>query len=1101
MNAVLAFLLRTPFGRKLTLLIAGMASVLTPVAVYVNADAIRANLPRLAAFAGMREEPAEPRLVTFGPLARVNEGDHDFRQLIRFSVPADAGTVHVRVFDPDTGGSLDEPKGGFGSTFSFSLYGAGADVRFGRDGDGVVQENVSGEPLGTVEFGRDDAADGRWVTLFPADASNGIEADGGRRAFVLLVEGVSGNDGNVFDVALSTEPDRNRPPVGARLYTYLPTFQVPAGRDLAELRFTVPDDAKALSIENFDAAGGRLTYGGRFRSAGLAASGKSEWRRTQVLLDADEPGSPGSVTANSGGETPNDLTVFVGAVTGSGDDAALTPVAIELPVRAVAPNRHPQIALAVEPLACRQMRFDASASSDPDGDPLTLRWRFDADGAWSEGAALERTFETYGVHPARLEVYDASGTVASGAARDFSFFVKPPPVAAFTAPDLVAEGADVRFDGTASTSPSLPQATQIARYRWDFGDGTVLEQEAGDADFGRPAHRYATFGTYTVELTVTDSSGNPCNQATATKTIAVNAPPAANAGGDRRIALGETVSFDAGPPQGADGDTHGFSWDFGDGSPATGATVLHRFDRPGTYTVTLTADDGRGAANSVASDEAQIFVNAAPVADAIATPDRMVAGAPGIFDASTASDPDGRIAAVAWTFGDGTSAERPVVRHSFAAPGTYQVTVSITDDSTLANGTTTLERTVTVVESGNEQPVADGGGDREAVVGEVLTFDGAASHDPDGSILSLAWDFGDGTTASGIAADHVYRTAGTYRATLSVVDGSGRENGTAETAFDVIVANRANLSPEVRVGGDRAAFVDEILEFDATGTVDPDGNVVAIDWDFGDGARASGFRAMHAYAAPGQYEVHVLVRDDSGRRGAESDARFTVSVTHPYNRAPDADVEDELALETGVPHLFGARSAHDPDGLVTRLRWDFGDRTGTDEAVIEHAYATPGTYFGKLTLIDDFGARERHHRAEVRRLRRGAPERAAGSGGRRGRLGDRRRADRLRRRGFHRSRRQPDRLWLGLRQRQAGRGGEAHDRLFRAGHLRGDADGHRQFRTGQRAGQRQADRHRPRRTERYAGGPCRGEQAGGDRRAGSLHGRSIGRRRRQHPVL
>ncbi|MDN2579020.1 PKD domain-containing protein [Aquibium sp. ELW1220] len=951
MRALLARLLKTRAGRNAALLAAGMGSVLAPVGLYVNADAIANAMPRLAAFAMMGDEPFEPHLVVFGPLARVNEGDHDFRQVVRVLVPADAGRIHLRVFDPDTGGAFDEAKGGYDSVIRFSLFGAGARASIQRDAAGVAQENVEGTPLGTIDFGSDAAADGRWATLFAAEASSGIEVSGGRE-FLVLVEGLSGNDGNVFDVSASSSDARNEPIAGARLSTLMPTIQVPAGRDLGEMRLAVPEDAVAVRVENFDAAGGRIVYGGPFRSRVLAASGKNEWRGSDVELDGDEPGGPGSVTATNGSETPNDMTLFVTALDATG---AERPLAVELPIRAVAPNRRPDLALAVEPLACRQIRFSAAGSSDPDGGAVTYRWRLGEDADWMEGETVTQSFSDYGVKAGRLEGFDASGQVASGSARAFSFFVKPPPVAAFEAPALVAQGAEVAFDGTGSSSPALPEGTEIARYRWDFGDGTVLVQEAGEPGFGTPVHRYDRFGSFTVTLTVTDSSDDPCNEAVATRPIAVNAPPVANAGGDRRIALGDEIAFDAGSPQGADGDIHAFAWDFGDGTQVSGAAVAHRYAQPGTYAVSLTVDDGRNAANSVARAAASVFVNAAPDATAAKTPDRLVAGAPGLFDASAASDPDGRITAHEWRFSDGTTSDKPVIRRSFVAPGTYGVTLTVTDDSRLANGMTTIERSFTVVDSGNDAPIAEAGGDREAVTGALVRFDGSGSRDPDGSILAYRWDFGDGTTAEGLGVDHVYHVAGTYRATLTVEDDSGRENAVASTSFDVIVDNRQNLSPQVRVGGDRAAFVHEIIPFDATGTTDPDGNVVAVEWDFGDGAKASGFEARHAYARPGSYKVHVLVRDDSGRRGSEAEARFTVTVTHPFNQPPDAAVAPELSLETGVPHLFDARTAADPDGRVTRIEWSFGDGAVSTEAAIAHAYAAPGTYFGKLRLVDDSG--------------------------------------------------------------------------------------------------------------------------------------------------
>ena len=223
--------------------------------------------------------PDNPRLVTFGPLARVNEGDHDFRQLIRFSLPASAGTVHVLVFDPDAGGAYDEAKGGFDTATRFSLYGAGATARLSRDAAGVVQESIEGSALDSASFEADAKTDASWTTLFSVDAGKGAEAAGGRREFVLLVEGVSGNDGNVFDVAVSRAEDSNQAPDGLKLYSFMPTFQVPRDNKLAELGFDLPEDAKALSVENFDAAGGDITFAGRFRSTPLSASGKSQWRR------------------------------------------------------------------------------------------------------------------------------------------------------------------------------------------------------------------------------------------------------------------------------------------------------------------------------------------------------------------------------------------------------------------------------------------------------------------------------------------------------------------------------------------------------------------------------------------------------------------------------------------------------------------------------------------------------------------------------------------------------------------------------------------------------------------------------------------------------
>ncbi|APH72233.1 PKD domain-containing protein [Aquibium oceanicum] len=909
------------------------------------------------------EREPSPRLVTFGPDARINEGDHDFRQLIRLSMPADAGRVHVRVFDPDTGGTLDEPKGGFNSSIRFALFGAGSEARLWRDAAGVVQESVTGDPLGAVEFGRDDAADGRWVTLFSVDAAagrrprqDGADAGENRREFVLLVEGVSGNDGNVFDVALSSSVSENRKPDGARLYAYVPTIQVPAGRQLAELRFMVPADAIALGVENFDAAGGHIAYEGRFRSLGLPASGKSEWRGAEVTLRGDEPGEQGSVTAAGGGEMPNDLTVFVGAIVEDGADPALRPVAVELPVRVFSPNRRPEIALNVTPLSCRSMRFDAAASLDPDGEPLTWRWRFGDNDEWKNGATLEQTFEEDGVHPARLEVFDASGMVAAGAARDFSFFVKPPPVAAFTAPALVAQGAEVIFDGTASTSPSLPEGTRIARYRWDFGDGTEIVQEAGDADFGRPMHRYAKFGTYTVGLTVTDSSDNPCNEASATATIAINAPPVANAGGDRRLTAGEIHVFDAGLSRDPDGSIVSYIWDFGDGSRAVGPSVPHSFHRPGVYQVRLTVLDDTAFDTAKGIDTIEVVVeeaaNRRPTADAGG--DRTVhAGEAVRFDAGASTDPDGEILFHGWDFGDGTGGDIPAIEHTYWEPGRYVATLTVGDDGPGEGERAIDSATITVLPAENRPPVAQFPAEFAATTWRPIRFDASAADDRDGSIIAYEWDFGDGTRGTGPVVEHLYRAPGTYEGRLELLDNGLPEPARVGFDFDVIVANQANLAPLAETGSDIAAVAGEEIALDARASRDPDGSILTHEWDFGDGNRASGIGVRHVYQFPGTYTVALTVTDDGPHETLTATDTLTVAVAAAQNQPPVADAGSAITVKTGQIVSFDGRGSHDPDGNVMAYAWDFGDGGTSAQAAPRHAFHDPGIFQVRLAVTDD----------------------------------------------------------------------------------------------------------------------------------------------------
>jgi hypothetical protein len=82
-------------------------------------------------------------------------------------------------------------------------------------------------------------------------------------------------------------------------------------------------------------------------------------------------------------------------------------------------------------------------------------------------------------------------------------------------------------------------------------------------------------------------------------------------------------------------------------------------------------------------------------------------------------------------------------------------------------------------------------------VGSLVAFDGTGSNDPDGSIATWEWSFGDGSTGSGATASHAYSATGSYTAELTVTDGAG---GSASTTHAVPVAapqaTLAQVQPE-----------------------------------------------------------------------------------------------------------------------------------------------------------------------------------------------------------------------------------------------------------------------------------------------------------------
>jgi PKD repeat protein len=141
----------------------------------------------------------------------------------------------------------------------------------------------------------------------------------------------------------------------------------------------------------------------------------------------------------------------------------------------------------------------------------------------------------------------------------------------------------------------------------------------------------------------------------------------------------------------------------------------------------------------------------------------------------------------------------------------------------------------------------------------TATFDGSGSSDRDGTVASYAWDFGDGTTATGPTAIHAFAGAGTYPVTLTVTDDDG---ATAKRTEPVsVVAPPPNEAPEARF---TASVGGRAVTADASGSSDRDGTMASYAWDFGDGTTAAGPTATHVYAADGIYTVTLTVTDDEG---------------------------------------------------------------------------------------------------------------------------------------------------------------------------------------------------------------------------------------------
>ena len=162
-----------------------------------------------------------------------------------------------------------------------------------------------------------------------------------------------------------------------------------------------------------------------------------------------------------------------------------------------------------------------------------------------------------------------------------------------------------------------------------------------------------------------------------------------------------------------------------------------------------------------------------------------------ILDAGGSSDSDGSITDYSWDFGDGTSGAGRTANKIYSGPGIYDVTLTVTDNR---GGSATVTRQVTAI-APNVLPTAVFS---ESVNDLAVAVDASASSDPDGTIASYAWDFGDGSTGSGKTASKTYTAAGTYTVKLTVTDNRG---GTATVTRQVTAKNPAPVKPSVLTTG------------------------------------------------------------------------------------------------------------------------------------------------------------------------------------------------------------------------------------------------------------------------------------------------------------
>jgi hypothetical protein len=197
-----------------------------------------------------------PYLMTFGKDALTSWGDDDFCQIFFCLIPfSQTNSIYINVYDPDTGGDLDEVKGSYNTIVNFSVYGGkGCWSDTTTHVANKARNNTRDYLLASKSFGADPKTDKKWVSFGPFNPLEGesVEKLNGR-VFKIIAQGISGDDGNLYKYFLSTSPVENIAVEGGNFFTYKYHLRLSDNQKHVSQIYPYVDD-KTISIEvsNFD---------------------------------------------------------------------------------------------------------------------------------------------------------------------------------------------------------------------------------------------------------------------------------------------------------------------------------------------------------------------------------------------------------------------------------------------------------------------------------------------------------------------------------------------------------------------------------------------------------------------------------------------------------------------------------------------------------------------------------------------------------------------------------------------------------------------------------------------------------------------------------
>ena len=544
-------------------------------------------------------------------------------------------------------------------------------------------------------------------------------------------------------------------------------------------------------------------------------------------------------------------------------------------------------------------------SSRSTGNPTSLLWTF-GDGASATGANAQHAWTRSGTYTVTLQISNSAGSATATSPVTIADLVLAP-VSRFTVSQNNAEeGQGIRFQSLSINNP-----TQLT---WDFNDGTPA------ATGTIVTHAYLRPGSFAPTLRAENSAGADVSTQQITVVAQLPAPVAAFSFAPNSVTTNTAVVF---TDESSGGAATSWSWDFGDGAPLVAQrNPTHMFERVGTYVVRLSVTNAKGT--SVAQRNVTVLP-AAPEPSFSFTPATPQAGAPVQFSDTSGG---GVASSWLWNFGDNQTSAQRNPAHSFAANGSYDVRLTVSN----ASGSAFVVRRVDV---NPPPPVASFTFAPNApTTATPVVFTNTSSG---GLASTIRWDFGDSSpTSAARNPSHSYDTPGTYtvRLTMANITGSSTSPSTIVVTVPPPVASFSVSTPAI--AGSAVSFTN----------TSQGGPFSATTWDFGDSsAPSSAVDPTHVYTAAGNYTVRLTEVNGGGTTSTTTGVRVFAPIV--------------AAFTISSPRIAGQAITFTnttTGGPFTSFVWDFGDSSPTASgATTSHVYTAAGPYTVTLTVVATSG--------------------------------------------------------------------------------------------------------------------------------------------------